>query len=317
MTPQPATGADYLRLATTLLQRMRLADPEGGIWEAADVQWWSRLDQRTGLFWLDGDGAPAAACLATGFRGGVQCDVLVLLGDEGFAGEVWRRAIEQADGAEITVRLDDRIGITALEAAGYRLADPAAVVPCWLEAAGRPPVPGLADGYRLLSRAEDQDRPHPMIGRSGPDVEQRLRACSLYRPELDLVLVAPDGQTAGYGLFWADPVTGVGLIEPIRTQAGHEGHGLASHLVGTGLDLLAANGCSRLKVCSDRGLYLRAGFRRLDSATAGSYTRPGLWRCGWRANGSRASQAGAGRSKCSFSASRSHSAIGPHADIAA
>jgi hypothetical protein len=53
-------GPRYLELATTLLQRMRLASAEGGTWEAADVQWWSRQERatdRTGqLFRLDEHG---------------------------------------------------------------------------------------------------------------------------------------------------------------------------------------------------------------------------------------------------------------------
>jgi GNAT superfamily N-acetyltransferase len=57
-----AHGDRYLRLATTLLQRMRLSWPDGGVWEAADVQWWWRTERPTDrhgqLFWLDGRGAP-------------------------------------------------------------------------------------------------------------------------------------------------------------------------------------------------------------------------------------------------------------------
>jgi len=279
MNPQSASGPEYLRLATTLLRRMRLASPEGGIWEAADIQWWSRKDRRTGLFWLDGDGEPLAAFLATDFGHSVQCDVLVLPADETFAGDVWHAAIGYcamgySDAVEFTVRLDDAPGIAALAAAGYTLADPVGVVSCWLDAPARPPVPGLPDGYRLRSRAADPDRPHPLIARNGRDVEQRLRECSLYQPDLDLMVLAPDGELAGYGLFWPDPVTGVGLVEPIRIEDAHQGRGLASNLVATGLDLLAVRGCGRLKVCSDRGLYTRLGFRRLDSATAGIYQRP-------------------------------------------
>jgi hypothetical protein len=64
-------GLPYLRLATTLLQRMRLATLAGviasaePIWEAADIQWWwrqERASDRDGhLFWLDEDGEPLAA----------------------------------------------------------------------------------------------------------------------------------------------------------------------------------------------------------------------------------------------------------------
>jgi len=35
-----------------------------------------------------------------------------------------------------------------------------------------------------------------------------------------LVGGAPGGEIAGYGLFWADPVTGVGLVEPMMTGPG-------------------------------------------------------------------------------------------------
>ena len=39
------SGARYLELATELLQRMRLDSPDGGIWEAADIQWWWRQER--------------------------------------------------------------------------------------------------------------------------------------------------------------------------------------------------------------------------------------------------------------------------------
>ena len=84
---------------------------------------------------------------------------------------------------------------------------------------------------------------------------------------------APDGQVAGYGLFWADPVTGVGLVEPMRTEQAHQRRGIASHILATGLDRLAARACRRLKVSNDIPLYLRAGFRPLRTATAAVYTR--------------------------------------------
>jgi predicted N-acetyltransferase YhbS len=274
-------GARYLELVTTLLQRMRLASPEGGIWEAADVQWWYRREQATDragqLFWLDGHGAPQAAFIATDFGNSVQCDVLVPPAGPGYEREVWRAAIGRVDDvgarAEFTVRLDNAVAIAELATAGYGRAGDAEIVSCWLEAARRPQIPPLARGYRVLSRADAADRPHPMIARNGPDVARRLNECSLYRPELDLVVEAPDGNVAGYGLFWADPVTRVGLVEPIRTEQAHQGRGIASHLVAAGLDRLAAHGCLRLKVCSDRDLYQRVGFRPQRTATAGIYTR--------------------------------------------
>jgi predicted N-acetyltransferase YhbS len=69
-------------------------------------------------------------------------------------------------------------------------------------------------------------------------------------------------------------VTGVGLVEPMRTQDAHQGRGLARHVLAAGLDGLAARGCRRLKVSNDLRLYLRAGFRPLAPATAAIWTRP-------------------------------------------
>ena len=40
-------GVGRLNATTTVLQRARLADPLGGMWEAADVQWWWRRPRAT------------------------------------------------------------------------------------------------------------------------------------------------------------------------------------------------------------------------------------------------------------------------------
>lgn len=305
-TAELVTGSRYLRLATRLLQRMRLARPTGGIWEAADIQWWSRLDRETHrddghLFWLDERGEPVAAILLTDFAR-PQCDVFVLPDDADFARSVWRAALRHSAPrhsalkhfalrhsarrhsalkhsaranmpAEFPVRMDDAVGIAELSAAGLRPATGDSVVACWLDAADRPQIPPLADGYRLVTRADAPDRLHPMIARNGPHIEQRLRQCSLYRPELDLSVIAPDGQIAGYGLFWADPVTRVGLVEPMRTEQAHQRRGIASHVLAEGLSRLAARGCTRLKVASDLGVYRRAGFQPLSTAIAAIYSR--------------------------------------------
>jgi predicted N-acetyltransferase YhbS len=270
-----ARGGRYLELATTLLQRMRLEAGTGGIWEAADVQWWSRQERATDepgqTFWLDESGVPVAAVIRTEFLGRFYCDVLVLPGQPAIARVVWRRAL--GEGAAVMgypVRDDDETGIKALTEAGF-LPSGEMVVSSWLAAADRPPIPELPPGYRLTSRAEQPDRPHHLVARNGRHVAARLQRCSLYRPELDLVVTAPDGRVAGYGLFWADPVTHVGLVEPMRTEDEFQRHGIASYVLAAGLDLLAAHGCDRLKVSNDIPLYLRAGFRPLAAAAATVY----------------------------------------------
>ena len=124
----------------------------------------------------------------------------------------------------------------------------------------------LPDDYRLFSRLDTMQRPHHMIKRSGPDVEQRLLQTSLYRSDLDLLILDRDDNHAAYGLFWYDPETATGLVEPMRTEDDHQRRGLARHVLTTGIDLLAEAGAVRIKICfepdnpASSHLYLSVGF---------------------------------------------------------
>lgn len=268
-----AAGLQYLELVTRLLQRIRLADPTGGIWEAADLQWWWRRDQhadpRSGVFWLD-DEEPVAAAVVTDWGEVLGADV-VALDDDVRLGVAWPALVERLGAVgdrrvEMAVNDGDAAMAAAAVTAGFALDGPDAM-PCWLDAADVPAATPLPDGFELSDRARLAGRPHHMIRRSGADVAARLAECSLYRPDLDLAVVAPDDTIAAYGLFWADPVTGVGLVEPMRTEDAHQGLGLGRAVLTAGLQRLAAAGCARCKITYltdndvSRGLYLSAGFR--------------------------------------------------------
>src|SRR5215472_2535314 len=268
---ESVSGTDYLALVTRLLHRVRLADPAAGLWEAADFQWWWRRDRASDdygqLLWIDSQGEPVAGVIFTsGGRGEpCQCDVIVAPdhADQMFGG-VWRRALSRMaelsiDTVEVAVRDDDTAMLDAIAAAGFTATGDTGTS-SWLNSGERPGVAPLPDGFGLLSRAQTADRPHHMIARNGADVAARLAQCSLYEPELDLLVLAPDGDVAAYGLFWADPVTGVGLVEPMRTEQQYWRNGLARHVLTMGLDRLAAHGCTRLKVSSGHPLYLGVGF---------------------------------------------------------
>ena len=164
-----------------------------------------------------------------------------------------------------TTLVDGSLLIAAFEHIGFVPTNEVSVTTT-MPAASRPPVSPLPSGFELRDRTTVA-APHHMIGRSSPDVAKRLAECSLYRPEMDLAVHAPDGGVAAYGLFWADLVTGIGMVEPMRTEDAYQGRGLARHILTEGLDRLAAAGCARLMVTYlannpvSQHLYLSTGFQ--------------------------------------------------------
>jgi len=249
-----ATGGEALTLVTRLLQDARLADPEAGVWEAADLQWWSRrprpsdtLPQR---FWIV-DGQPVAVALLTWWSHAWGLDLLVVPGAPVDHDEVWQHGWRQAldldaTAVESLVRVDDTASVERLDAHGFEPAGDSGIFRSRVPRGVEPPP--LPDGYRLVDRVTRPAGPHPMEGRNGPEVEQRLRRCSLYDASLDLAVLAADGAVAGYALCWNDPVTGVGTVEPVRVEDEHSGRGVARGMVGAGLDRLTDAGARRLQV---------------------------------------------------------------------
>lgn len=262
-------GLERLQATTTVLQRARLADPMSGMWEAADVQWsWARprvTDELALPVWFD-DAGPVAAAGLTAAGDTWQADLFAVPGsvDED---AVWAATLQAADerhGGELELNVlgpDLSMRRRATES-GFSLIDESSGT-SWMDPDERPPVERV-EGFTVVDRVMRADRPHPMIPRNGEAVAKRLAQCSLYDPALDLALEAVDGTFAGYGLFWFDPVTLVGLLEPMRVADAFQRRGLGRMLLTNGLDRLARKGARRLKVGftkePGRNLYLGAGF---------------------------------------------------------
>lgn len=217
------------------------------------------------LFWLDEEG-PVAAVLLTDWARAWQCDPVVVPGGPVPVAAVWERALEAVaalDAVEVLARDDDGELIGLLRAAGFVAGDDEGGI-TWLEADDRPAPVAPPAGFRLVDRVRATG-PHPMRRRSGEQVESRLRQTSLYDPSLDLAALTADGDVVGYALFWFDPVTAVGLVEPMRVEDAYQRRGLARALLTEGLDRLAARGARRLKVGygteAARALYTGVGFQ--------------------------------------------------------
>lgn len=283
MREYEARGTEALALATDLLQRARLAGTDLGIWDAADVQWWSRRprasDDVMQPFWLDDDG-PVAAVLMTSWRDDRwQCDPLVYPAvAEVDPGLVWGRAHElisaHARGAvEIMLRDDDPTFTEMVMDAGFVAGDRGTTA--WLSAPDRPDPRPPANGFTIVDRAMRADTPHPMRVRNGAGIAERLHACSLYDPELDLAVETADSLTAGYSLYWFDPITRLGLVEPMRVEDEFQRRGLATAMLLEGVDRLARRGAERIKIGFETeaaaAAYQGAGFRPAHTETV--YTK--------------------------------------------
>ncbi|WP_157041993.1 GNAT family N-acetyltransferase [Nitriliruptor alkaliphilus] len=252
--PRLLTGRERLEAVSTVLQRRRNEHPTAGNFEASDLQWWTRqprpTDQQPQPVWFDA-ADPLAAVTATRWSDGLGVDVHVppSLTDDDVA-QVWAAAFDLAageDGVFVWCADDDPRGASLLAEAGWVLVEDTGVSG-WMDAAAAPPVSPLADGYRLRSRADRPNGPHPFVARNGPDVEARLQGTALYRPDLDLVAVTEEDEVAAYALLWFDPVTQVGLVEPMRTEEDHQRRGLARHLLTAGIHRLVALGAERIRI---------------------------------------------------------------------
>ncbi|MBV9787218.1 MAG: GNAT family N-acetyltransferase [Chloroflexi bacterium] len=99
---------------------------------------------------------------------------------------------------------------------------------------------------------------------------RRLRQAPGYIPELDIVLVAPDGHFAAYCICWLDPVNHTGEFEPVGTRPAYQGKGLGKIVIAEGLRRLKAHGAHTAIVFAESGnpaaqkLYQAAGFRAVN-----------------------------------------------------
>lgn len=282
-----ATGREALALATALLQRGRLADPLAGLWDAADPQWWSRKarpsDVIEQVFWSDGQGPVAGVYLTCWASDSWQCDPITIPGVMAPGIEVvWARAVEQIGGhaagnVEVPICSNHRRLQDLARASGLVPGEESGTA--WMAGGDRPAVVAPPAGFVLTDRTQRPGTAHPMRHRNGNAVEERLGQCSLYDPELDLAVETADGQTVGYSLYWFDPVTRVGLVEPVRVEDEYARLGLARAMLIAGIDRLARRGAQRIKIGygseEASALYQGVGFRHTSTDTAyeGQVTR--------------------------------------------
>ncbi|GAB4441476.1 MAG: GNAT family N-acetyltransferase [Chloroflexi bacterium OHK40] len=91
-----------------------------------------------------------------------------------------------------------------------------------------------------------------------------------YRPDHELVVVAPDGQVAAFTVMWLDELNRVGLLEPVGTHRAFQRRGLARALLVAALGELHRRGMASATIAHDAtnlpavALYQSLGFRTRD-----------------------------------------------------
>jgi ribosomal protein S18 acetylase RimI-like enzyme len=104
----------------------------------------------------------------------------------------------------------------------------------------------------------------------GWDWYQNVQRAPLYRRDLDIVAVAPDGEFAAFCTVWFDDVTRTGVFEPVGTAPAHQRRGLGKAVMSEGLRRLKRLGATLATVGSysaEAGaLYASMGFTEYDLA---------------------------------------------------
>lgn len=100
-----------------------------------------------------------------------------------------------------------------------------------------------------------------------------IQHCPLYRRDLDLVVVAPNGDLASFTTVWFDDVTRSAYFEPVGTYPSYQRRGLAKAVMHEGLRRVQRLGATVAFV----GGYSPAANALYDAVMGPAYTRSERW----------------------------------------
>jgi GNAT superfamily N-acetyltransferase len=110
-------------------------------------------------------------------------------------------------------------------------------------------VRALGDGLELLERCyasglafHPNDIEYALENRKDVSWYRNIQTAPLYRRDLDLVAVAPNGDIASFTTIWFDDVTRSACFEPVATVPAHQRRGLARAVIIDGLRRLKRMG---------------------------------------------------------------------------
>lgn len=193
------------------------------------------------------------------------------------------------DLSTIWISEHDRLARQHLSSRGFRQSQEGMV--CLARPlADRDDTPSLPAGYTVRGVIGEQEATlraaasHAAFGSTWPMERYvarylRFMRSSVYDPELDVVVVAPDGQVAAFCICWLDKLNRVGHFEPVGTHPAYQRRGLGRAVLQEGLRRLALRGMLAATVCVEStnpaalSLYRSVGMQPLHELL--TYTKKG------------------------------------------
>jgi len=142
--------------------------------------------------------------------------------------------------------------------------------------------PELPEGHAIRSMAEapDLEARRRVLGLSFGHTDpagwatvatyEELQRAPDYRPELDLFVTGPDGDSLSCCVVWFDERNRRATLEPVGTRPEQRKAGLGRAVVMEGVRRVAALGAERVSVGTDLPFYQAIGFRRTCTCHAWS-----------------------------------------------
>lgn len=249
-----------------------------------DLDWGRFTDEdpnaiHTAQLWLDGDNVVAIA-----WPDGARVDLMTHPEHRALENEMLQWAeqghIEGSDAGKSLAAWsleNDHPRTTVLKQRGYTRTDDH-FVSRTRSLDGDLPMPMLPPGFTIRNVEDESDiEPRAEVHRAAfapsrmtAAKHRAVMAAPTYRPDLDLIVAAPDGRFAAFCIVWFDQANQVGVFEPVGCHPDFQRRGLAKAVMTEGLRRLHVLGAQTACVlnwhdnAAPAKLYEQLGFRELD-----------------------------------------------------
>lgn len=277
--------ADYARMQALVTEICaETGPPEYGT--VGDLDWWRFTEDDPAAIgaarlWSDGDRLVGFA-----WPTGGRVDIFVRPAYRSLLEEMiaWaegetRKAAGDGEDTSLNVwcHTTDSERVATLTRLGYQRTD-SGLVYRLRSLAGELPEPRLAEGYRIGDMRDGDverrvavhlDAFHP--SKMTIEKHRAVMGASTYRPDLDLVIVAPDGTYGAYCIVWLDEANRLAVFEPVGSHSAHRRCGLAAAVMSEGMRRARELGAETICVLCDvdnpapNRLYASLGFEVIDN----------------------------------------------------